>query len=231
MKNYKEIYESLTQDIDNQKKQKQEVETTLKNLKKEKKIITLKEMELMDDIKKLKEERKNIMNQKTNPIVITVNTILVLLFILAIYLETSIISAIEAIGKRILVGIGLFIGFANLYMCTLVGILVGRDTIIKKIQNKNKDNERYIELTKRLKEKNKEITKVREEKQTIIEKIEVKENEMQEILNKLELNTQELEKLKEEIIVLVTGQNTETINNITEISETKPYTRTKIKEN
>lgn len=231
MKNYKEIYASLTNDINDQNNKKQEIEITLKNLKKEQKIITLKETELIDDIKDLKEERKKVINQKISPIIITANTILVALLIAAIYLETAIVSTIATVGKRILASIGLFIGFGNIYMCALIGVLVGRDTIIKKIQNKNKDNERYIELTKKMKEKNKELAKIKEEKQIITEKIEVKESENKEIIKQLDLSTQELENLKNEIINLITNQNRENINNIVEIEETKPYTRTKTKEN
>lgn len=231
MKKYKEIYENLTSDIDNQKNKKEEIDTELKSLKKEQEITSLKETEIMVEIEDLKEERRSITNKKTKPIVIIANTILALLLVAAVYLETSILSTISSVGKKILTGIGLFIGFGNIYMCALIGVLIGRDNIIEKIQNKYKTNERYIELTERLKEKNKELANIREEKQIITEKTIEKENEIQEIVNQLKLNTEELEKLKEKIISLVTSENTEVINDVAEINETKPYTRTKIKEN
>lgn len=231
MKNYKEIYETLTNDIDTQKNKKQELETTLISLHGEEINLTIKEMDLKEKIEDLKEERKSVANQKTRIVVIAANTLLVLLLIAAVYLETSILSSIAALGKRILAGIGLFIGFGNLYMCALIGINLVRDNIIKKIQNKNKDNERYIELTEILKQKNKELAKVTEEKQNITEKITKKEEEIQETINQLDISTQELEKFKEEIVSLVTNQTIETINSINETKQTKPYIRRKTKEN
>ena len=231
MENYKEKYEILVNNIDELKNKREKLEEIFNNKKIEGKNLLIKESSLNAEIIELKEERNNIINKKTKPVITFTNTILLLLLIVAVYLEVKLALGAATVLNKILLGIGLFVGLGNIYAIALGAILLVRNWIIEKIKNKNKKEERCILLTKEIKNKNKSLSDIEKRKNIITEEQKQLKNSISETTEQIDLNTKELQQLKDEIINFVLTPPKEMVDNQANIINNNPYARVRTKEN